>query len=126
MKKALALGPVSVNVNADHRSFLWYMRGIIDTDKCGTNISHAVLAVGYGKDKKTDKEYFIIKNSWGKTWGEGGYARIAADQKTFSKGMCGILQYGAMAFVKQENVPLQKVVQQIDKRKGLDSRPFNK
>ena len=117
MKKALAMGPVSVLVNADKRNFLWYNRGIIDTKECGTRISHAVLAVGYGKDKKTDKEYFIIKNSWGKSWGEGGYARIAADQKTFRKGMCGILQYGAMAFVKREDVPLKKVVEQIDKRK---------
>jgi C1A family cysteine protease len=83
MKKALTMGPVSVLVNAHKKHFLYYRKGIIDTEDCTTRISHAVLAVGYGKDEKTQKEYFIIKNSWGSSWGENGYARIAADQKTF-------------------------------------------
>ena len=82
MKKALALGPVSVLVNAI-RNFLFYLRGIIDSKNCGSKINHAVLAVGYGTDKKTGKDYFIIKNSWGWLWGEGGYAKIAADQSKF-------------------------------------------
>lgn len=99
MKKALALGPVSVLVNAN-RNFLFYLRGIIDSKKCGSKINHAVLAVGYGTDKKTGKDYFIIKNSWGRLWGEGGYAKIAADQNKFYKGMCGILQFGTFALIE--------------------------
>jgi C1A family cysteine protease len=42
-----------------------------------------VIIVGYGIAYPTDprlpgKEYFIIRNSWGTDWGEGGYARITA------------------------------------------------
>lgn len=107
MKKALALGPVSVLINADFWNVMLYRKGIIDTADCGPGVTHAVIAVGYGKDPETKKEYFIIRNSWGKGWGEDGYARIAADQSKLKEGICGILQYGAIAFVEQEHVPAE-------------------
>jgi hypothetical protein len=102
LKSAIDKGPVAITVNADCRSFLFYRKGIINTKNCNPDdISHAVLAVGYDKDEKTGQEYFIIKNSWGKGWGEKGYARIAADTKTFSWGMCGIYKYSYIAFAKR-------------------------
>ena len=70
MKKTLAMGPVSVLVNAN-RNWIFYLRGIIDSKSCGPKINHAVLAVGYGTDKKTGKDYFIIKNRWGNVGGAG-------------------------------------------------------
>ena len=67
---------------------------------CYTNsVNHAVTIVGFGTDVKFDRQYFIIKNSFGEDWGENGYARISA-HNTVDKpaGTCGILTrvYGAV------------------------------
>ena len=53
MKKALALGPVSVLINADFWNVMLYKKGIIDTEACKPSVNHAVIAVGYGKDQET-------------------------------------------------------------------------
>ena len=58
----------------------------MDSDKCGTSLTHAVVAVGYGSEG--GKDYYIVRNSWGASWGEDGYIRIA--RKHDSKGICGI------------------------------------
>jgi hypothetical protein len=89
-----------MTVNGGSRKFMFYSGGIIDSSDCDENLSHAVIGVGYGTDEKTGKDYFIIKNSWGKNWGEGGFARIAADTDTFRGGMCGILKQNYIAFIK--------------------------
>ena len=66
-----------------------YQKGIIDDNNCGTTLDHAVLAVGNGKDENGDT-YFIVKNSWGKDWGEDGYFRI---KLTDGPGICGINKF---------------------------------
>lgn len=88
LKAAIAIGPVSVTIEADTRVFQMYTGGILDSTKCGTSLDHAVAAVGYGTENGTD--FYIVRNSWGASWGEEGYIRIAA-QKT-GKGVCGIQQ----------------------------------
>lgn len=64
-----------------------YTGGILDSAACGTQLDHAVTAVGYGK--QGDQEYYIVRNSWGPSWGENGYIKIAAVE---GDGICGIQQ----------------------------------
>jgi C1A family cysteine protease len=89
LKRAVNKGPVSVAIEADKDAFQLYTGGIITSELCGTALDHGVLVVGYGTDDGTD--YWTIKNSWGDTWGEDGYVRIARDDSNvIDGGICGI------------------------------------
>lgn len=48
---------------------------MLDDHVCGTDINHAVTAVGYGSEN--GKPFYIVRNEWGVGWGEQGYVRIA-------------------------------------------------
>merc|ERR1712038_428167 len=76
------VGPISVAIEADQRSFQGYSSGVL-TGSCGTNLDHGVLAVGFGTESGTD--YWKVKNSWGASWGMNGYVLI---QRGVNK--CGI------------------------------------
>jgi len=89
------MGPLSISLNADH--FQTYRNGIMDPVFCDTEIlNHAVLLVGFGVDKDIlrDDPYWIVKNSWGTSWGEDGYVRIYR-----GKGVCGINEAVACALL---------------------------
>jgi len=85
---AIANGPVSVTVEADTSVFQGYTGGILNSSKCGTQLDHAITAVGYGN--KNGQNYYIVRNSWSASWGDQGYIMIAAVEGT--KGICGIQQ----------------------------------
>lgn len=63
-----------------------YDSGILNSTKCGTQLDHAVAAVGYGTDP-VGGDYWLVRNSWGLSWGESGYIRIA---RVEGDGICGI------------------------------------
>lgn len=90
LEAAIALNPTSVAIQANQPAFQLYKSGVL-TGTCGANLDHGVLAVGYGTDA-TGGAYYKVKNSWGATWGEAGYIRIARGGTYNSgKGQCGIL-----------------------------------
>jgi len=85
LKAAIAKSVVTVTIEADRSVFQQYRSGILDSTACGTNLDHAVAAVGYGTEG--GQEYYIVRNSWGASWGDQGYIKIAAVE---GKGICGI------------------------------------
>ncbi|CAN6449741.1 unnamed protein product [Victoria cruziana] len=87
LKKAVAHQPVSVSIEGSSRDFQSYKSGIF-TGACGTQTDHAVLIVGYGTENGLD--YWIVKNSWGTSWGEGGYIRMQRNIGGTTAGICGI------------------------------------
>jgi len=86
LQAAVARQPVSVAIEADQSAFQFYSSGVFDST-CGSSVDHGVLLVGYGTDGGS--EYWKVKNSWGTTWGEDGYIRMARNVAS-SAGQCGI------------------------------------
>jgi KDEL-tailed cysteine endopeptidase len=80
---AVAVQPVSVAVQANQPVWQSYTGGILSSG-CGTALDHAVTAVGYNS---ASPPYWKVKNSWGTSWGEAGYIRIAI---VSGQGVCGI------------------------------------
>lgn len=102
LEKALKVQPVTAAMVPNDPMFQFYSKGIYQMDGCGRvtkemgdpdcgilydnqdvcipDISHGVLVVGYGVEESATssiKKYFKVKNSWGSSWGEGGFFRIA-------------------------------------------------
>lgn len=62
-----------------YQDFFAYKRGIYRKSASAWVGQHAMLFVGY-EDTGNNQGYWIVKNSFGAAWGEGGYARIAYHQ----------------------------------------------
>jgi cathepsin F len=80
-------GPLGITMNANNLQF--YQGGVISVPyyNCPYAPNHGVNIVGYG-NTPAGTPYWIIKNTWGTSWGEGGYFRIVRNI-----GLCGVNQY---------------------------------
>jgi cathepsin L len=91
---AVNIGPVSIAIEADQQCFQFYSGGILSDPSCGMQLDHGVLVVGYGTDAATNTPFWIVKNSWGASWGESGYIRLIR-----GKNECGVAQEGSYPIV---------------------------
>lgn len=98
---AIAMQPISIAIEASQFAFQFYKTGVINDNSCGNRgtIDHGVLAVGYGTDLETQSPYFLVKNSWGPTWGSEGYVKIGR-KSTNEFGICSILKMASFPVVE--------------------------
>lgn len=87
------MAPVAVSIAASHPLFLFYRHGIIMSADCGATVDSVVTIVGYGTEdvdiggEYERIDYWLVKNSWGTSWGDHGYGKIAISEGV---GFCGI------------------------------------
>jgi C1A family cysteine protease len=89
---AVAMNPVTATIAFSEQIFKSYHSGVLTASSCGNPafpraLNHAVLVVGYGIVNST--KYWLIKNSFGSTWGEKGYMKLL--RGATYPGECGIL-----------------------------------
>uniref|UniRef100_A0ACB8F2R6 Uncharacterized protein n=1 Tax=Sphaerodactylus townsendi TaxID=933632 RepID=A0ACB8F2R6_9SAUR len=103
LEQAVAnVGPVSIALDSRSKEFQFYKSGIFSCPWNGKALTHAVLAVGYVKSPEGGKgpNYWILKNSWSKIWGEKGYMRLLK-----GANQCGVADGASYPVLKPAEEP---------------------
>jgi cathepsin L len=81
LMNAVTKQPIAISAAAE--PWQLYEHGVFDKN-CGTDVDHAIQLVGYGTNDGVFKkeDYWLVRNSWGGSWGEKGYIRIKRDGAT--------------------------------------------
>lgn len=87
LSNAVERQPVSVVIDSSGDEFRFYNGGVYECSGCDDETDHGVAVIGYEQD------YWIIKNSWGDDWGEGGYMKMLRNTCD-GRGTCGITEQG--------------------------------
>ncbi|GFN76052.1 counting factor associated protein d [Plakobranchus ocellatus] len=89
-------GPISVAIDAAHKSFVFYSNGVYYEPECKSgpdDLDHAVLAVGYGV--MNGQSYWLVKNSWSTYWGNSGYVLMSQKDNN-----CGVATAASFVEIK--------------------------
>jgi len=114
---AVSMRPVSAAVDAHHRPFKLYRSGVFELASCTTHLTHGLLVVGYGEDD--GKKYWKVKNSWGTTWGDGGYGHVIR-----GKNMCAIGNWANYPMIPEDK-DLPVVDTEAELRESHDSESYS-
>ena len=100
LRAAVARQPVAATMRAEWSGIKLYHGGIFEdvTGDCNATADHGVVVVGYGRDEGLGADFFLVKNSWGDGWVEGGYIRLRAG--VGGEGTCRI---ASEAFLAEKN-----------------------
>uniref|UniRef100_A0A0D9WB53 Cathepsin propeptide inhibitor domain-containing protein n=1 Tax=Leersia perrieri TaxID=77586 RepID=A0A0D9WB53_9ORYZ len=97
LREAVCDQPVAVAVDSSDDLFQHYTGGIYKGPCSRWKLTHSMLVVGYNSTSSGDS-YWILKNSWGKHWGENGYMRLSRKVNDEGYGTCGILNVAAYPY----------------------------
>ena len=122
---AVSQQPLSIQIEASSILFQFYESGVISNKgispkfRCGLNLDHAVLLVGYGTQKGID--YWKVKNSWSSSWGENGYVLIERS----NENVCGVLSEGFYPNIPQNNNEVHPTSSPTVKNTQLDQNQYD-
>eukprot|EP01135_Chromosphaera_perkinsii_P011291 Nk52_evm72s2367 gene=Nk52_evmTU72s2367 len=105
MLSFVEVAPIAVGVAASSSVFQFYSSGTITSEACNTALDHAVTIVGYDISSDISTPYWLVKNSWGTSWGDAGYVKI--EYSTSLPGTCGINRTPYYAYTSESETAPQ-------------------